>query len=81
MGRGKIEIKKIENINSRQVTFSKRRSGLVKKATELSVLCDCDVGLVIISSTNKLYEYSSKRYISSSHFAFVLYFFIVFLLH
>ncbi|KAL2327055.1 hypothetical protein Fmac_020482 [Flemingia macrophylla] len=42
MGRGKIEIKKIENLNSRQVTFSKRRNGLLKKAKELSVLCDAE---------------------------------------
>ncbi|KAL1813545.1 hypothetical protein ACET3Z_023610 [Daucus carota] len=61
MGRGKIEIKKIENVNSRQVTFSKRRSGLLKKARELSILCDSDVGVIIFSSTGKLYEFSSSR--------------------
>eukprot|EP00261_Vitis_vinifera_P022261 XP_010653763.1 PREDICTED: MADS-box transcription factor 23 isoform X3 [Vitis vinifera] len=60
MGRGKIEIKKIENINSRQVTFSKRRAGLLKKAKELSVLCDAEVGVIIFSSTGKLYEFSSS---------------------
>ncbi|KAL5546336.1 hypothetical protein UlMin_006023 [Ulmus minor] len=60
MGRGKIEIKKIENINSRQVTFSKRRNGLFKKANELSVLCDADVAVVIFSCTGKLYKFSSK---------------------
>ena len=62
MGRGKIEIKKIENINSRQVTFSKRRAGLLKKAKELSVLCDAEVGVIIFSSTGKLYEFCSSRY-------------------
>ncbi|KAK3217906.1 hypothetical protein Dsin_011876 [Dipteronia sinensis] len=46
MGRGKIEIKRIENLNSRQVTFSKRRNGLLKKAKELSVLCDAELILV-----------------------------------
>ncbi|KAM7500154.1 hypothetical protein LguiA_024568 [Lonicera macranthoides] len=61
MGRGKIEIKKIENINSRQVTFSKRRAGLLKKARELSILCDAQVGVIIFSSTGKLYEFSSSR--------------------
>lgn len=61
MGRGKIEIKKIENVNSRQVTFSKRRTGLLKKAKELSILCDSDVGVIIFSSTGKLYEFSSSR--------------------
>ncbi|KAA8518158.1 hypothetical protein F0562_015632 [Nyssa sinensis] len=60
MGRGKIEIKKIENTNSRQVTFSKRRAGLLKKAKELSILCDANVGVIIFSSTGKLYEFSSS---------------------
>ncbi|KAL5743913.1 hypothetical protein ACOSQ2_027029 [Xanthoceras sorbifolium] len=60
MGRGKIEIKRIENLNSRQVTFSKRRNGLLKKAKELSVLCDAEVGVIIFSSTGKLYEFSSS---------------------
>lgn len=63
MGRGKIEIKRIDNLNSRQVTFSKRRTGLLKKAKELSVLCDAEVAVVIFSSTGKLYEFSSSRYI------------------
>ncbi|XP_059428117.1 agamous-like MADS-box protein AGL18 isoform X1 [Corylus avellana] len=60
MGRGKIEIKRIDNLNSRQVTFSKRRTGLLKKAKELSVLCDADVAVIIFSSTGKLYEFSSS---------------------
>ncbi|KAL3841272.1 hypothetical protein ACJIZ3_025863 [Penstemon smallii] len=60
MGRGKIEIKKIENVNSRQVTFSKRRGGLMKKAKELAVLCDAQVGVIIFSSTGKLYEFASS---------------------
>ncbi|WCJ33437.1 Agamous-like MADS-box protein AGL18 [Euphorbia peplus] len=60
MGRGKIEIKKIENLNSRQVTFSKRRNGLLKKAKELSVLCDAEVAVIVFSSTGKLYEFSSS---------------------
>ncbi|KAI9124966.1 hypothetical protein K1719_003582 [Acacia pycnantha] len=59
MGRGKIEIRKIDNSTSRQVTFSKRRKGLIKKAKELAILCDAQVGLVIFSSTGKLYEYSN----------------------
>ncbi|XP_073002439.1 MADS-box transcription factor 29-like isoform X1 [Typha latifolia] len=59
MGRGKIEIKRIENKTSRQVTFSKRRGGLLKKANELAVLCDAQVGVVIFSSTGKIFEYCS----------------------
>ncbi|KAL3819775.1 hypothetical protein ACJIZ3_005680 [Penstemon smallii] len=61
MGRGKIEIKKIENVNSRQVTFSKRRNGLMKKAKELSVLCDAQIAVLIFSSTGKFYEFASSR--------------------
>ncbi|KAI3950181.1 hypothetical protein MKW92_044495 [Papaver armeniacum] len=59
MGRGKIVIRRIDNSTSRQVTFSKRRNGLLKKAKELSILCDAQVGLMIFSSTGKLYEFSS----------------------
>lgn len=62
MGRGKIEIKKIENLNSRQVTFSKRRAGLLKKANELAVLCDAEIAVIVFSNTGKLYEFSSSRY-------------------
>ncbi|XP_060194795.1 agamous-like MADS-box protein AGL21 isoform X2 [Lycium barbarum] len=59
MGRGKIVIRRIDNSSSRQVTFSKRRNGLLKKAKELAILCDAQVGLVIFSSTEKLYEFSN----------------------
>ncbi|PON71785.1 MADS-box transcription factor [Parasponia andersonii] len=60
MGRGKIVIRRIDNSTSRQVTFSKRRNGLLKKAKELSILCDAEVGLIIFSSTGKLYDYCSS---------------------
>ena len=61
MGRGKIEIKRIENTTSRQVTFSKRRNGIIKKAQELSVLCDAKVSIIIISnsSTKRVYDYTT----------------------
>lgn len=62
MGRGKIEIRKIDNSTSRQVTFSKRRKGLMKKAKELAILCDAEIGLIVFSSTGKLYEYGSTRF-------------------
>ncbi|KAI9113029.1 hypothetical protein K1719_015961 [Acacia pycnantha] len=58
MVRGKIEMKRIENATNRQVTFSKRRNGLLKKAFELSVLCDAEVALIIFSPRGKLYEFS-----------------------
>ncbi|KAH7520456.1 hypothetical protein FEM48_Zijuj08G0145800 [Ziziphus jujuba var. spinosa] len=60
MAREKIQIRKIDNATARQVTFSKRRRGLFKKAEELSVLCDADVALIIFSSTGKLFEYASS---------------------
>ncbi|XP_010520827.1 PREDICTED: agamous-like MADS-box protein AGL16 [Tarenaya hassleriana] len=60
MGRGKIVIRRIDNSTSRQVTFSKRRSGLLKKAKELAILCDAEVGIIVFSSTGKLYDFSSS---------------------
>ncbi|KAI9169180.1 hypothetical protein LWI28_008300 [Acer negundo] len=62
MGRGKIEIRRIENSTTRQVTFSKRRSGLLKKTHELSVLCDAQIGLIVFSSTGKLYQYCTHPF-------------------
>ncbi|KAK4805042.1 hypothetical protein SAY86_004859 [Trapa natans] len=60
MAREKIKIRKIDNITARQVTFSKRRKGLLKKANELSVLCDAEVAVIIFSATGKLSEFSSS---------------------
>ncbi|XP_030496683.2 MADS-box transcription factor 23 isoform X2 [Cannabis sativa] len=65
MGRGKIVIRRIDNSTSRQVTFSKRRKGLIKKAKELAILCDAEVGLVIFSSTGKLYEFANTSCMKS----------------
>ncbi|KAJ8466961.1 hypothetical protein OPV22_029513 [Ensete ventricosum] len=59
MGRGRVQLKRIENKINRQVTFSKRRSGLLKKAHEISVLCDAEVALIVFSTKGKLYEYST----------------------
>jgi len=74
MGRGRVELKRIENKINRQVTFAKRRNGLLKKAYELSVLCDAEVALIIFSNRGKLYEFcSSTRYavcMCSSFFSF-----------
>ncbi|XP_019176800.1 PREDICTED: agamous-like MADS-box protein AGL11 isoform X2 [Ipomoea nil] len=61
MGRGKIEIKRIENNTNRQVTFCKRRNGLLKKAYELSVLCDAEIALIVFSSRGRVYEYSNNN--------------------
>ncbi|XP_062169760.1 agamous-like MADS-box protein MADS2 [Alnus glutinosa] len=60
MGRGRVELKRIENKINRQVTFAKRRNGLLKKAYELSVLCDAEVALIIFSTRGKLYEFCSS---------------------
>ncbi|KAG7571767.1 Transcription factor MADS-box [Arabidopsis suecica] len=60
MGRGKTVIQKIDDSTSRQVTFSKRRKGLIKKAKELAILCDAEVCLIIFSSTDKLYDFASS---------------------
>ncbi|XP_019416609.1 PREDICTED: MADS-box protein FBP24-like isoform X1 [Lupinus angustifolius] len=62
MGRVKIEIKRIENNTTRQVTFSKRRTGILKKTHELSVLCDAQIGLIIFSSNGKMYQYCTEPF-------------------
>eukprot|EP00250_Pteridium_aquilinum_P021498 c25145_g2_i2 orf=263-1129(+) len=59
--RGTKNIRRIENKTSRQVTFSKRRSGLLKKAWELSVLCEASLAVIIFSPTGKLYEFASPN--------------------
>ncbi|CAE5964516.1 unnamed protein product [Arabidopsis arenosa] len=60
MGRVKLEIKRIENTTNRQVTFSKRRNGLIKKAYELSILCDIDIALLMFSPSDRLSLFSGK---------------------
>ncbi|CAH8313201.1 unnamed protein product [Eruca vesicaria subsp. sativa] len=59
MGRRKVEIKRIESKSSQQVTFCKRRNGLIEKARQLSVLCESSVAILMVSSTGKLYSSSS----------------------
>ncbi|PQM41476.1 agamous-like MADS-box protein AGL104 isoform X2 [Prunus yedoensis var. nudiflora] len=61
MGRVKLEIKRIENTTNRQVTFSKRRNGLIKKAYELSILCDIDIALIMFSPSDRVSHFSGKR--------------------
>nr|ASZ80017.1 MADS47 [Dendrocalamus latiflorus] len=58
--RERILIRRIDNLAARQVTFSKRRRGLFKKAEELSILCDAEVGLVVFSATGKLFQFASS---------------------
>ncbi|VVB18084.1 unnamed protein product [Arabis nemorensis] len=59
MGRRKVEIKRIEKKSSRQVTFSKRRNGLIEKARQLSILCESSVAVLVVSASGKLYDSSS----------------------
>ncbi|KAE8728308.1 MADS-box protein AGL24 [Hibiscus syriacus] len=60
MASEKIKNKKIDNLKAREVNFSKRRQGLIKKAQELSVLCGAEVALIIFSPTGKLFEFASS---------------------
>jgi hypothetical protein len=77
MGRGPVQLRRIENKINRQVTFSKRRNGLLKKAHEISVLCDAEVALIVFSTKGRLYEYSShERYVQSYTRCFDLLFFL-----
>ncbi|KAL7093987.1 hypothetical protein ACP275_11G072900 [Erythranthe tilingii] len=61
MGRKKLEIKRIEENGARMVCFSKRRNGLIKKAKELSVLCDVDLAAIVFSNRGKLFQYCSTN--------------------
>ncbi|KAJ6754484.1 SERUM RESPONSE FACTOR-like protein [Salix purpurea] len=67
MVRGKVQLQRIEDKSSRQVCFSKRKRGLLKKAKELSVLCDVEMAVIIFSSTGKLFEFcSGNRHVLNS---------------
>uniref|UniRef100_A0A7C8ZQV8 MADS-box domain-containing protein n=2 Tax=Opuntia streptacantha TaxID=393608 RepID=A0A7C8ZQV8_OPUST len=72
-GKSKIEIKLIESITSRQVTFSKRRGGLFSKAGELCALCGAEIAIVAFSGAGKLFSFGHPsvdsvilRYLNSS---------------
>ncbi|MCL7038655.1 hypothetical protein MKW94_024041 [Papaver nudicaule] len=71
MGRTKVEIRKIENQTNRQVTFSKRRNGIIKKSYELSTLCDVDVGVLMFSPSGRLSLFSAKKRIEDILWRFV----------
>ncbi|KAL2496922.1 Floral homeotic protein PISTILLATA [Forsythia ovata] len=67
MGRGKIEIKRIENTSNRQVTYSKRRNGIMKKDKEISVLCDAQVSVIIFASSGKMHEFLPQPLWDAKH--------------
>ncbi|KAL2521601.1 MADS-box transcription factor 30 [Forsythia ovata] len=60
MGR-KIDMKKIEDVTKCQVTFSKRRTSLMRKANEIAVCCDVDVAFVAFSPSGRVSKYSGQR--------------------
>lgn len=53
MGRNKIKIEKIKSERNRNITFIKRKKGLIKKAMELSLLCDAEILVAIVSKDNE----------------------------
>ncbi|KAL1534572.1 hypothetical protein AAHA92_30738 [Salvia divinorum] len=57
LGRRKIEIKKIEKKSSLQVAFTKRRGGLFRKASELTVVCGVEVAILVKSPADKLHSF------------------------
>lgn len=63
MARGKVQMRRIENPVHRQVTFCKRRMGLLKKAKELSVLCDADIGVIVVSPHGKIYDLATNGFV------------------
>ncbi|ESQ52042.1 hypothetical protein EUTSA_v10017825mg [Eutrema salsugineum] len=61
MGRRKIKMEMVQDMNTRQVTFSKRRTGLFKKASELATLCNAELGIVVFSPGGKPYSYGKPN--------------------
>ncbi|KAH6767041.1 tRNA synthetase class II K and family protein [Perilla frutescens var. hirtella] len=59
-GRKKIEIKKIENLSNRQVTFSKRRVGLFKKAAELCILSGAEIAIIVHSLGKRIFAFGHR---------------------
>ncbi|KAL3614388.1 hypothetical protein CASFOL_042462 [Castilleja foliolosa] len=60
-GRQKIPMEKIESETSRKVTFTKRRNGLFKKASELHTLCDAENAFVVYSPSNKAHSFGAPN--------------------
>ncbi|XP_065872624.1 agamous-like MADS-box protein AGL29 [Euphorbia lathyris] len=59
MGRRKIEMEMVKDSSTRQVTFSKRRTGLFKKANELAILCGAQIAIVAFSPGGKPFSFGS----------------------
>ncbi|PHT51873.1 hypothetical protein CQW23_06335 [Capsicum baccatum] len=56
-GRQKMPMRKKEKQDERYVTFSKRRSGLYKKASELVMECDVDIGVTFLFLTGNPFAF------------------------
>lgn len=72
-GKQKIEIKKIENENDRLISFSKRRAGIYKKASELNILCGAEIAFIVFSPAGKPFafghpsiEYVANRFLNQN---------------
>lgn len=61
MGRRKIEIEMVKDTNARQVTFSKRRNGLFKKANELATLCAAQIAIIVFSPGGKPFSFGNPN--------------------
>ncbi|EPS64141.1 hypothetical protein M569_10640, partial [Genlisea aurea] len=59
LGRRKIEIRKIEKKQNRQVTFTKRRMGLFRKASEIGVLCGAEMAILVRSPAGKIFAFGN----------------------
>lgn len=74
MGRVKLKIKRLENTNGRQATYAKRKHGIMKKANELSILCDIDIVLLMFSPSGKPSICRGLRRYLCSYFHFFTYY-------
>ncbi|XP_055814802.1 agamous-like MADS-box protein AGL62 [Solanum dulcamara] len=57
MGRQRVDMVKMKKESNLQVTFSKRRAGLFKKASELCTLCGAEIAIVVFSPGNKVFSF------------------------
>ncbi|XP_057526481.1 agamous-like MADS-box protein AGL62 [Amaranthus tricolor] len=53
----KIKMARIKNLSHRQVTFSKRRLGLFKKASEICTLCGVEAIIIVFSPGQKIFSF------------------------
>lgn len=60
MGKKVIPIQPIKDTRQRQVTFSKRKSGIFKKAAELAILTGVDI-LLEIGVNGRIYRFQSEE--------------------